>query len=96
MDFCRKIEIELRRKAEEEIHKNDIFLSKVSFIQKQLSKINNQMKYLFIQEEIEKAAIAEAKFREQMEQERRDHELALRLAKETNSFVEDISNTYTK
>lgn len=34
MGFCRKIEIELRRKAEEEIHKNDIFLSKVSFIQK--------------------------------------------------------------
>lgn len=26
----RKIEIELRRKAEEEIHKNDIFLSQVS------------------------------------------------------------------
>lgn len=30
----RKIEIELRRKAEEEIHKNDIFLSKVSFIKR--------------------------------------------------------------
>lgn len=30
----RKIEIELRRKAEEEIHKNDIFLSKVSFSKK--------------------------------------------------------------
>lgn len=30
--FYRKIEIELRRKAEEEIHKNDIFLSKVGFI----------------------------------------------------------------
>ncbi|XP_050441018.1 myosin heavy chain 95F isoform X1 [Adelges cooleyi] len=48
------------------------------------------------QEELEKAALAEIKFREQMEQERRDHELALRLAKETNSFVEDISNTYAK
>ncbi|KAF0762385.1 myosin heavy chain 95F isoform X1 [Aphis craccivora] len=70
-----KIEIELRRKAEEEIHKNDIFLSK---------------------EEIDKAELAELKFREQMEQERRDHELALRLAQETNSFVEDISNTYSK
>lgn len=31
-----------------------------------------------------------------MEQERRDHELALRLAQETNGFVEDISNTYSK
>lgn len=49
-----------------------------------------------IQEEIDKAALAESKFREQMEQERRDHELALRLAQETNGFVEDISNTYSK
>lgn len=48
------------------------------------------------QEEIENAALAEYKFRKQMEQERRDHELALRLAQETNSCVEDISNTYTK
>lgn len=31
-----------------------------------------------------------------MEQERRDHELALRLAQETNGFVEDVSNTFTK
>lgn len=30
----RKIEMELRRKAEEEIHKNDIFLSEVSIIKK--------------------------------------------------------------
>lgn len=32
-----------------------------------------------------------SKYREQIEQERRDHELALRLAQETHSQVEDIS-----
>lgn len=37
---CRKIEIELRRKAEEEIHKNDIFLSKVSNIEKSTTNYN--------------------------------------------------------
>jgi len=33
----------------------------------------------------------ESQFREQLEQERRDHELALRLAQETNGQVEDLS-----
>lgn len=33
----------------------------------------------------------EARLREQMEQERRDHELALRLANECNSQVEELS-----
>lgn len=35
--------------------------------------------------------MADARFREQMEQERRDHELALRLAQETNGQLEDVS-----
>lgn len=61
-----------------------------------MAKIQYKSNYNLIQEEIEKAALAEAKFRDQMEQERRDHELALRLAQETNGFVEDISNTYSK
>lgn len=33
----------------------------------------------------------DSQFREQLEQERRDHELALRLAQETNGQVEDLS-----
>lgn len=37
----RKIEIELRRKAEEEIHKNDIFLSKVCLTHKVHYKLCN-------------------------------------------------------
>lgn len=35
--------------------------------------------------------MADARFRDQMEQERRDHELALRLAQETNGQLEDVS-----
>lgn len=38
----RKIEIELRRKAEEEIHKNDIFLSQVSVC------LKTEIKYILI------------------------------------------------
>lgn len=40
------MEIELRRKAEEEIHKNDIFLSEVGFIKMHVLKVN-QNKYKF-------------------------------------------------
>lgn len=32
----------------------------------------------------------EIQLRERLEQERRDHELALRLARETNSVIDDI------
>lgn len=35
----------------------------------------------------------ETRLREQMEQERRDHELALRLANECNSQVEEFNST---
>lgn len=43
------------------------------------------------QAQLEREAMADARFREQMEQERRDHELALRLAQETNGQLEDVS-----
>lgn len=35
----------------------------------------------------------EIQLRERLEQERRDHELALRLATETNSVIDDIQPT---
>jgi myosin-6 len=44
-----------------------------------------------LQEQLEKEAMLNSQFREQLEQERRDHELALRLAQETNGQVEDLS-----
>lgn len=39
--------------------------------------------------QIEKEAMEESKYRELLEQERRDHELAVRLAQESNGQVED-------
>lgn len=46
---------------------------------------------LKFQDQLEKEAMLDSQFREQLEQERRDHELALRLAQETNGQVEDLS-----
>ena len=40
---------------------------------------------------MEKEALEDARYRDQMEQERRDHELALRLAQETNDQLEEVS-----
>lgn len=42
-----------------------------------------------IQAQLEKEAQEDSKYRQQLEQERRDHELALRLAEESNGQVED-------
>ncbi|KAG8337722.1 Unconventional myosin-VI [Homalodisca vitripennis] len=44
-----------------------------------------------MEEQMEKETVLNTQFREQLEQERRDHELALRLAQETNGQVEDLS-----
>lgn len=44
---------------------------------------------LALQAQLEKEAADDAKYRQQLEQERRDHELALRLASESNGQVED-------
>lgn len=46
---------------------------------------------LFWQAQLEKEALENARYREQLEQERRDHELALRLAQETNDQIEEMS-----
>lgn len=45
------------------------------------------MYYLKVQ--LEKEAMEENRYRELLEQERRDHELAVRLAQESNGQVED-------
>lgn len=39
--------------------------------------------------QLEKEAEEDSQYRQQLEQERRDHELALRLAQESNSTVDD-------
>lgn len=46
---------------------------------------------LFWQAQLEKEAAEDARYREQQEQERRDRELALRLAQETNEQLEEMS-----
>lgn len=47
--------------------------------------------FFFLQAQLEKEALEDARYREQLEQERRDHELALRLAQETNDQLEEMS-----
>lgn len=44
---------------------------------------------IIFQAQLEKEAQEDNEYRQQLEQERRDHELAMRLAQETNSQVED-------
>lgn len=41
------------------------------------------------QAQLEKEAEEDNQYRQQLEQERRDHELAMRLAQESNSTVDD-------
>lgn len=41
------------------------------------------------QAQLEKEAQEDTKYRQQLQQERRDHELALRLAQESNGQVEE-------
>lgn len=48
-----------------------------------------------IMSQIEAQRKIEIELRERLEQERRDHELALRLARETNSVIDDIQPTNT-
>lgn len=72
-----KMEIEARRKLEEE--------------ERLRQKEEDKRTAKILQAQIEKEALEDAHFREQMEQERRDLELALRLAQETNGQVEDVS-----
>lgn len=67
--------MESRRKAEE--------------VQRLRQEEEDRRAALALQAQLEKEAQDDAKYRQQLEQERRDHELALRLANETNGMVED-------
>nr|CAD7196628.1 unnamed protein product [Timema douglasi] len=73
-----KAEMEIRRKAEEEERKR----------QEEADKRTAAA----LQAQLEKEALEDTRYREQLEQERRDHELALRLAQETNGQVEDMNH----
>lgn len=71
----KKLEMEARRKAEEE--------------QRKIQELEDQKAAAIIQAQLEKEAMEENRYRELLEQERRDHELAVRLAQESNGQVED-------
>ncbi|KAI4482923.1 hypothetical protein M0802_013597 [Mischocyttarus mexicanus] len=71
----KKLEMETRRKVEEE--------------QRKLQELEDQKAAAIIQAQLEKEAMEENRYRELLEQERRDHELAVRLAQESNGQVED-------
>lgn len=71
----RKAEMESRRKAEE--------------VTRLRQEEEDRRAALALQAQLEKEAQDDAKFRRQLEQERRDHELAVRLANETNGAVDE-------
>lgn len=73
----RKLEIEENRRKEEEERKRQ--------------EVQDMKAAAALQEQLRREAEEDAIFRDQLEQERRDHELALRLAQETNGQVEDLS-----
>lgn len=57
-----------------------------------MSKVFNTLTLHFLsalKAQLEKEAMENSKYRELLEQERRDHELAVRLAQESNGQVED-------
>ena len=71
----KRAEIETKRKAEEDSRKKQ---------EEEDRKAAEQL-----QAELERYGVDQARLLEQLEQERRDHELALRLAQETNGQVDD-------
>lgn len=71
----RKVEMEAKRKADE--------------VERRRQEELDRSAALLLQEQLEREAQEDARYRQQLEQERRDHELALRLAQESNGQVDD-------
>lgn len=71
----RKAEIETKRKIEEAERKRQ--------------EEEDLRAAVALQAQLEKEIAEDTKYRQQLEQERRDHELAIRLAQESNSQVDD-------
>ncbi|XP_044727037.1 myosin heavy chain 95F isoform X2 [Chrysoperla carnea] len=75
----KKSEMEARRKIEEE--------------EKRRQEIEDKKTAALLQAELEKEALEERNYRQQLDQERHDLELALRLAQESNGQLEDSPPT---
>ncbi|KAG5673983.1 hypothetical protein PVAND_003979 [Polypedilum vanderplanki] len=71
----KKAEMELRRKQEE--------------AERLRLEEEDRRAALLLQAQLEKEAQEDSKYRQQLEQERRDHELALRLAQESNGQIDE-------
>jgi len=71
----KKIEIETKRKLEE--------------LERKRQEDEDLRAAVALQAQLEQEAQEDSQYRQQLEQERRDHELALRLAQESNSQVDD-------
>lgn len=67
--------MEARRKKEEELRRKQ--------------EEEDRKTAALLQEEQRRLALEEEKYKEQLEQERHDHELAVRLAQESNGQIED-------
>lgn len=76
------MEIEARRKIEEELLRKQ---------EEKDLKMSESLKFLQ-----EKQALEEQKYFEQLEQERHDRELAIRLAQECNSQIEDSPPSFRR
>lgn len=75
----KRAEMEIKRKAEEEARKRQ--------------EEDDRRAAEQLQAELERNGVNQTRLLEQLEQERRDHELALRLAQETNGQVDDADLT---
>ena len=78
-EFCdnpQRAEMELKRKAEEEARRRQ--------------EAEDRRTAELLAAELERNSVQQSKILEQLEQERRDHELALRLAQETNGTVDEL------
>ncbi|XP_032673901.1 myosin heavy chain 95F isoform X2 [Odontomachus brunneus] len=86
-------EEEERKKREEEEHRKKKFemeaRRKIEEEQRRKQEEEDQKTAVALQAQLQKEAMEETRYRELLEQERRDHELAVRLAKESNGQVED-------
>lgn len=87
METKRKLEEIERRRQEDEDLRAAVALQVIASIQ-----TNDNFKLMLIlrlKAQLEREAQEDNQYRQQLEQERRDHELAMRLAQETNGQVED-------
>jgi myosin-6 len=97
-----QLALEAERKAKEEERQRQLQEEETRRLKAEMERIRKQEEAekafqeeqdrksaMMLQAQLEKEAMEDMKYRQQLEQERRDHELALRLAQESNGQVDD-------